>query len=160
MKMRFAWPTKSRSESAGRRVALACLALGLAFLVTGCEYGYSRNALRGGAPDTYAAPQGSISLGYQTGYASPWSFGFSYTYPYSPYYAPYPYYYYPYYPYDPWWYYPPRYAYPWYPYPYYRAPYPVKPAPKRKFRFEPDSSTPSPAPSAPSGGSKRRFNFP
>jgi hypothetical protein len=166
--MRFVWPTNSNSRRSGapRRVEVALAALCLTVLVGGCEYGYSRSALQGGGPAQAAAPTGSFSVGYQTGWASPWSFGFSYSYPYSPYwYAPYPYYY-PYspFPYDPWWYYPPRYAYPWYPYPYSRAPYVVKPAPKRTFRFEPDSSAPSPsptpAPSAPSGKSKRRFNFP
>ncbi len=142
------------------RLETAAATLFVVMLLAGCEYGYSRSALQGGGPGPAGMPSGSISVGYQTGWVSPWSFGFSYTYPYAPYGYPYPYY-----AYDPWWYYPPRYTYPWYPYPYYRyPPYVVKPAPTRKFRFDTEPTAPSPAPSlappASSGKSKRRFNFP
>ncbi len=138
-----------------RLTAVAAM-LGVTMLLAGCEYGYSRSVLQGGEPGPAAIPYGSVSVGYQTGWVAPWSFGFSYTYPSSPYgYSPYPYY-----AYDPWWYYPSRYTYPWYPYPSPSVPYVVPPAPKRTFRFDPDPAAPSPTPSAPPSKSNRRFNFP
>jgi hypothetical protein len=138
------------------RLGAVAAILVVVLLLAGCEYGYSRSVLEGGGPGPAAMPQGSISVGYQTGWVAPWSFGFSYAYPSSPYwYSPYPYY-----AYDPWWYYPPRYTYPWYPYPSPYVPYVVPPAPKRTFRFDPEPTAPSPAPSAPPSKSKRRFNFP
>lgn len=149
--MRSVWriPWRSDRVVTGRRVAGAFAAFSVACLVGGCEYGYSRSALEGGGPGVYAAPSGSISVGYQTGWVSPWLVGVSYPYPYAPYW--YPHFYYPY---DPWWPYLPRYAYSWHPYPHVYAPYVVPPPPRRTFRS--NSVTPAP----PSTSKKRRLNFP
>lgn len=138
------------------RLAAAGAVLGVAMLLTGCEYGYSRSVLQRGEPGPAAIPHGSVSVGYQTGWVLPWSFGFSYADPSSPYwYSPYPYY-----AYDPWWSYPPRYASPWYPYPSHVVPYVVPAAPKRTFRFAPEPAAPPSISPAPPNKSKRRFHLP